>query len=338
MSGLEQAAVDTPLRVFTAEDIKRAVSLADMIEPVKRALVAHSRGAAVVTPIGLLAFPDVGEAHIKSGYVPGLDVFVVKIATMFPGNRRLGTETSNGLMVACSVHTGEPLAVLHDRKWLTDLRTAAVGAIATDALALPVIEQVAVFGTGGQARLQVLAAALVRDFERVVVWGRDGQRAAILRDRLENDLPRTRVRVVESAEAAARGAQILITTTASREPFLRGEWLTAGQHVTAVGADDSEKRELDVRCYERADRIFVDGRDVNLEYGDLAFAIGTGAVSPDRIDGELGDLLDGRVVGRRSEGEITISKQVGLGVEDAAAAATALRALGTSIPKPLTDR
>lgn len=315
-----------PLAIFDSAQIRSAINLEEAVESVRHALVAHSNGKSVSMPIGLMQLADHSEVHVKSGHVRGAGIFVVKVATMFPANRGLGIATSDGFMVACSAHTGQPLAVLHDRKWLTDLRTAAVGAIAADVLASEKVDQVAVMGTGGQAYLQVRAVALVRRFQRVVVWGRDRGRADLLRRRLEKD--DMSVTVTSSAEQAVRESQIVITTTASRTPILHGRWLVPGHHITAVGADDAEKLELDSGAYARADKVFVDGRELNLRYGDLASAIRTGDVPPSRIDGELGELLDGRVAGRGSAQDITISKHVGLGIEDAAIAEATLRALG----------
>ncbi len=307
------------MRIFERDEIAAAVGIGDLLEPVKAALVAYSRGATQATPIGLLDLPDRAEVHVKAGYVPGLDVFAVKVATMYPALRR-----SDGALLVCRCDTGEPVALLRDRKLLTDLRTAAVGALATDALARRDARTVAVFGTGGQARLQALAACLVRPIERVLVWGRDRARA----EALARELPHGEL--APDGEAAAREADILITATASREPLLHPGWLRPGRHVTAVGADDAHKRELAAGCYARADRVVVDSLALNARYGDLPDALAAGLPEP----AELGAVLSGAAPGRRSDGELTIAKHVGIGIEDAAAAAAALTRLGTASAAP----
>ncbi len=185
---------------------------------------------------------------------------------------------------------------------------------------------ITVFGTGGQARLQVLGACLVRSINRVVVWGRNAKRADDLAAGLRHELPAVEVLAEPDAEAAARASEVLITATASHQPLLHGEWLSGGQHITAVGADDLEKRELAPSCFTRAKQIVVDSAELNTRYGDLPAATDTDPSLPARLV-ELGNVLAGRSPGRESDEDITITKHIGIGVEDAAAAAAALRRL-----------
>ncbi|MEV0186472.1 hypothetical protein AB0I54_45830 [Streptomyces sp. NPDC050625] len=162
---------------------------------------------------------------------------------------------------------------------------------------------------------------------QIHVWGRDHRRAAALADRLSQDLPHVDVTAVADPERAVRRSDIVVTATASPTPVLFGSWLRPGQHITALGADDPAKRELDSACLHRATGVIVDSRELALHYGDIHAALVRGEVTEDRIDGEIGDVLAGRVPGRRTPEDITVAKLIGIGPQDLAAAETALALL-----------
>jgi ornithine cyclodeaminase len=313
------AFVDT-LPVFSPEQIKAAIGIEDALEPVAASLAAFSQGKAIRPPLGLMTFPNGGEAHIKSGYITDFPYFVTKIATMVRANRAKDLHTSDGVMLLCSAETGFPIAILHDRKYLTDIRTAAVGAIAARLMAPASIETVGVFGTGGQAQLQVEALALVRSFQRVLVWGRDRERAEKAASVLGLKLPTVIVEVGESAQQVTERSDLLITATAATEPLIKGAWLRRGMHITAMGADDAHKCELDAACLERATFVAADSRDLASRFGEIA-RHGHPLIQKDGLAlPELGELLAGLRIYDRAPGDITISKHIGLGVEDLAIA------------------
>lgn len=159
--------------LLTAEVLRSLVSLEDLLEPVAQAFIQYSQCTVEVTPPGLLRFPAPGEAHIKSAYLDGHPFFVVKVATMFPRNHGMAVPGSNGFLFVCDAMTGTPVALLHDEKYMTDLRTATAGALAARELAPQRIRALRVFGTGGQAYWQTLALAAIRYFETLYLWGRD---------------------------------------------------------------------------------------------------------------------------------------------------------------------
>jgi ornithine cyclodeaminase/alanine dehydrogenase-like protein (mu-crystallin family) len=308
------------LRTFSPKEIKAALGIKDALEPVAESLSAFSQGRALKSPPGLMTFPNGGEAHIKSGYISGYPYFVTKIATMVPANRRKGLHTSDGVMLLCSADTGFPVAMLHDRKYLTDIRTAAVGALAARLMAPLTIGTVGVFGTGGQANLQVEALSLVRSFKRVLVWGRDRTRAEKTASIISSKLPACRVNIDDCAQRVTEQSQVLITATAATEAFIKGAWLQPGTHITAVGADDAHKCELDWECFERATFIATDSRDLAARFGEIARH---GFPLIDRVGKpipELGEMLAGQRLYCRAPDDITISKHIGLGVEDLAIA------------------
>jgi ornithine cyclodeaminase/alanine dehydrogenase-like protein (mu-crystallin family) len=305
---------DDSIRVYDAEIIRNTITIADAIAPISEALAAFSAGHSLSPPLSFIGLENGGEIHIKSGYARGASHFVTKIAAMVPANRESGLPTSNGLMLVCSARTGYPVALLHDRKYLTDIRTAAVGAIAAERLAPQKVKAVGVLGSGGQAVLQIEALALVRKFACVNVWGRDRARAEAAAQLLRDRLPGASVSVRQTAEQVVRESTIIVTTTAATEPIVKGEWLVPGCHVTALGADDERKAELDIACLRRANFIACDSRTLGYRFGEVARARRMG--SELAFDAELGELIGNAVAYTRADKDITISKHVGIGIED----------------------
>jgi ornithine cyclodeaminase len=330
------------VRVYSASEIRDVLTVADLVEPVADAFVAYSRGESE-TPAAVLYpsahGPAAGDAHVKSATLRGRPVFTVKVATWFArtaaARSARGEPTGGGLVAVFDAETGDALAVLHDEHLLSDLRTAAAGVVAARALVPDTARVAGVIGTGVQAELQLLALAAVRRVDAVHVWGRDPQRTAALARRLAISLPNATVKKAASPRAVVETTDVIITATASREPLVHGAWLRPGQHVTAVGADDANKCELDAAALRRADRLVVDSRELTLRYGDVHRAVSRGELSADVVATsvvELGEVLDGRAPGRRSAEEVTVAKLIGLGVQDLVAAEVALARLGALGP------
>jgi ornithine cyclodeaminase/alanine dehydrogenase-like protein (mu-crystallin family) len=313
---------------YQAASIRRAVELSDLIDPVALAFADYSRGLGeapivVFAPAG----PD-GDVHVKGAWMAGREVFTVKVATRFTARATRGVGAGSGFVAVHSATTGDLLALLQDEHHLTDLRTAAAGAVATRLLARADATTLAVLGTGVQARLQTLAARTVRPVRTVLIWGRRAEAADALRAALLAEAPEVQVAVAADARAAVREADIVVTATASTEPIVHGSWLHPGQHVTAIGADDETKAELDALCFRRADVLAVDSRTEALRYaGDLRRAIEARTITPADIHAELGELVDNPALARRTPTQITVAKLIGLGVQDLVAAELALRRL-----------
>ncbi|MFS0696938.1 ornithine cyclodeaminase family protein [Streptomyces nitrosporeus] len=317
---------DFPLH--TADRIRAAVGLADLIEPTAEAFRAFSTTDGAQAPVMVLPLADGGDSHIKAAHLPGGSHFLVKIANWFPGNRRRGLPEGGGFVALFDARSGAVTALLEDEHHLSDLRTAAAGAVCARALARPDSARATVLGTGRQAGLQAHALTLVRPVRQISVWGRDHGRAAALAARLDRDLPHTEVVATTDPEQAVQRSDIVVTATASPDPVLFGSWLRPGQHITALGADAPAKRELDGAALRRATRVFADSRELALRYGDIHSAVARGEVGEDRIDGEIGEVLAGRVPGRTAPDDITVAKLIGIGPQDLAAAETALALLG----------
>jgi len=315
----------TPPRVATWDELERALTRVDLVAEMEAAFTAFSEGRAVVPPPGELLFDDPpGEVHIKSGYVRGEEFYVVKIASGFYDNPARGLSSSDGMMVLFRQATGEPAAVLLDRGHLTDLRTAAAGAVAAKHLAPSSARCVGVLGAGIQARLQLQLVKDVCAATEARVWARRPEAAAALCDLLvEDGLSAT---PAASPAEVADSCQLIVTTTPSTTPLLLADQVRPGTHVTAIGSDTPAKQELDAGLLARADVICVDSRDQCRSRGEVHRAHAAGALEFDHVI-ELGDVIADRAPGRTDEAQITICDLTGLGVQDVRVAAAALAAL-----------
>jgi ornithine cyclodeaminase len=238
------------------------------------------------------------------------------VITVFPGNHGTIRDSHQGAVLLFDSATGSLDAVC-DATAITSIRTAAVSALATRLLGRADADDLAILGSGVQARMHLEAIPLVRKIGKVRIWSRDFANARRLADSFRGKIE---IEACKSARDAVEGASIVCTTTSSTEPVLHGEWLSPGVHVNAVGACTPSARELDTAAVVRS-RLFVDRRDSALaEPGDIRVPIGEGAITADHIVAELGEVIIGSGTGRRSESEITLFKSLGLAVEDIAAA------------------
>jgi ornithine cyclodeaminase/alanine dehydrogenase-like protein (mu-crystallin family) len=326
MSGHGMAGV----RIISADALRKNVRYEDLIDPVARAFEESSEqkaqnGLVVMFPAER---PDLGDVYVKTGVLAGRRVFIVKVSPWFAVNVTLG-QAQGGFVAVFDSTNGHTLALLNEEHYLSDIRTAAAGAVAARVLAPSHITTAAVLGSGVQAYWQPIALYGQRPFTRLHLWARNLQKASLLKSRLEQALPQVEIKISDDLERVVRTADVLITATLSREPLVRGEWLRPGQHITAVGADDATKCELDPAALIRA-RVFVDSIETTIDNGDIHRAIQTGKYTQEQIAGELGNVIAGRLIGRSSEEDITIAKLVGIGAQDLVAAETALEILEKS--------
>jgi len=312
--------------ILSRSEIEALIDLDSALSAVAAAYVAASDGRAVMPPVGYLAFADKdGDCHIKYGHIAGDPTFVVKIAAGFYGNPAIGLPTSNGVMLAFSAQTGVLEAILLDEGFLTDLRTGLGGAIATRALCRPDARRVAIVGAGIQARWQVrcLQQAMPETQLSFSVWARSEDKARETASVLQSD--RVDVTVSTDLERLCRDAEIIITTTPSREPLIRDVWIQPGTHITAIGADALGKQELETALVVRADRRICDSLEQSLDHGEFSTAFRARAISAENCI-ELGAVLAGKGAGRVRPGEITIADLTGVAVQDIAIANSVLNA------------
>lgn len=276
-----------------------------------------------------------GEVDIKTAYIHGLDHFAVKIASGFYDNSLSGLPYGSGLMIILSTITGFVEALLLDNAYLTDLRTGIAGAIAARYLARDPIEGAGVIGSGTQARYQIKALKLVRDFKRLYVYSINPQHVEEYAREMKQTLG-VEVITADRPETVVRMSDVVVTTTPSHQPYLKAEWLHPGLHITCMGSDTEHKQELYADVLGRADRIVCDRIAQCAQLGELHHAIEAGVISVGDQISELGDLTSGRRPGRQSDDEITVCDLTGVGVQDTAIALLAYqralqKGLGTSI-------
>ena len=303
-------------RVLTEEEIRRLLPMSECIELMADALTALARHE-IHNPLRFVVRPP--DADTLMGLMPAHrakpePLYALKAICIVPANPSRGLDAHQGSVTLCDGETGQVRAIMNASA-ITEIRTAAVSGVATRLLARPGSRAVAILGAGVQARSHLEAMRHVLDVDSVRVWSRTPGRAAAVGD----------VEEAASAEDAVRGADVVCTVTSSREPVLRRDWLKAGAHVNAVGASVPTARELDSQTIADA-ALFVDRRESTInEAGDYLVPLHEGAIAPDHIRGELGELLLGTVAGRRSDDELTVFKSLGLAVEDLAAAEHVLR-------------
>lgn len=312
--------------VLTERELRDCVALdLEAVAIVERAFAALARGGVVMPPILSMAIADRhAEVDVKTAYVPGLDAFAIKVSPGFFDNPRRGLPSLNGMMIVLSAETGIVQAALLDNGYLTDIRTAAAGAVAARHLAPMVIRRAGVLGAGLQAELQIRALRLVREVPEVLVWARDDGKAAAFAARLGNALG-IPVQLAATAEEVVRRCEVVLTTTPSREPLVQPGWLHPGLHITAMGSDAPDKTELAPAVLALADRFVCDRRSQSAVLGELRPAIAAAAVPADWPADEIGEIAAGLKPGRRSEDEVTVCDLTGTGVQDTAIATHALR-------------
>lgn len=273
-------------------------------------------------PLRLIAWqPDRrGGIAAMPAFVGTSDAIGAKLITVFPQNRKAGLDSHQGIVVLHETQQGRLLGIFHAGA-VTEIRTAAVSGMATRVLAREDAGDLAILGSGAQARSHLRAMRGARTLRRVRVWSRTAANAKAFASWASGELQGIDVEVCAAPEEAVRGADLICTVTASTEPVLQGSWLAPGAHVNAAGASVPGFRELDIDAVVRS-RLFVDSRESALaEADDIRVAIAQGRIDSSHIAGDLSDLASGRVPGRSNADEVTLFESCGMAIEDVAAAA-----------------
>jgi ornithine cyclodeaminase/alanine dehydrogenase-like protein (mu-crystallin family) len=295
--------------VFLNENqVREHLQMAELIPAMEKALIEFSAGK-VTQPVRSVINVNVAAATGFLGLMPALtpDGLGLKAVTFYPSNVERGIPTHMATIFLVDPQTGTPLAIM-DGRLITEMRTAAVSAAATKLLAFPAAKILAILGSGVQSRSHAEALQLVRNFEEIRVWSPTKEHA----ERFAKEVGGKAM----SAEEAVRGADVVVTTTNSKTPVLKGSWLKPGCHVNAIGACRPDWRELDDEAMSNV--VFVDSREGAMkESGDVI-------LSGTKIYAELGEALAGKVPSRANE--ITIFKSLGMAVEDISAAMLVYRA------------
>jgi len=300
------------MKIIPLERIKEILPSLDLIPAIEAGFVAYSQEKAVVPPVGELLL-DKGEVHIKYGYLKQDDYYVIKIASGFYDNPKLGLSSSNGLMLLFSQETGELVCILLDEGYLTDIRTAIAGAIATKHLAPKNIERIGIVGTGIQARLQLSYLSQVTECKEVLVWGRGHIQLAKYKTEMEKQ--DFKIETTLNTTDILKTCNLIVTTTPSTTPLLSASDLQTGTHITALGSDTPDKQELDSAILKKADVVVADSIAQCMVRGEIYKAIHSGHISREKLV-ELGDIIAGNKAGRTNDNQITVADLTGVAVQD----------------------
>ena len=305
--------MNTPV-IMDRKSIEALIDIKHAIEEVERGFAYFSKGNATIPPFASLRFEDpTGEAHIKYGYLSGDRHYVVKIASVFSDNRNHGICPSQGVILVFERNTGQLAALLLDEGYLTDLRTACAGAVAAKYFAPNDVKCIGIVGTGTQARFQLQLLKEVQSCRQIVVWGRNQER--LEQFKVQAELSGFEVETTLDMNILTRRSQLIVTTTTSKYPLINVSQIQTGTHITAVGADDLGKQELDPALFAKADCIFVDCKSQCTKFGDTAHAINQGVINSEHLV-ELGDVILGNAPGRINDNQITVCDLTGVAIQD----------------------
>jgi ornithine cyclodeaminase len=317
--------------VLKLDEIKRLIDIPQLIREIEAGFVLYSEGRVTVPPVGFLHFDEPpGDVHIKYGFVTGDEYYVLKMASGFYNNPELGLPASDGLLLVFSQKTGELRLILLDKCWLTDMRTAAAGAVAAKHLAAKNIRHIGIVGTGVQARLQLEILRDIVDCKSCFIWGRDPTKV----QRMIEDL-RARdgiqawgleIKAIRTLDDLVSKCNLIVTTTSAKSPLVRADQVQKGTHITAMGSDDHGKQELEAELLAKADLVVADSVAQCVDHGECFYAV-QGKLIDEASILELGNVIKNPAIGRTSEDQITVVDLTGVAIQDIQIAKMVARAL-----------
>ena len=293
--------------------------MGECIDLMHRTMSAVSEGRVVLPLRSVLVMPgELGMMGNMPGYLGEPECFGVKLVSLIPRNKPPQYSSHLGIVLLFEVEHGQPVAML-DAAEITAIRTAAASGLATRLLAKPEASDLAILGAGEQASSHLAAMLCVRKLRRIRVWGRDEDKAAAFA-LTEGAKHKVTIEVVSTPREAVTGADIICTVTKAREPILLGEWIEPGAHLNVVGSSISTTAEIDTPAVVKS-RFFVDYRSSTItEGGEYLRALRAGAITPEHILGEIGEVANGSKTGRTSPGDVTLYKSLGIAPQDLASA------------------
>lgn len=305
--------------LLNRKDMKNIFSMEEAVQACKTAFRTFSAGESVIPLRTNISVPKhEGLTLFMPGYVETMDAAGIKIVSVYPKNSEKGLPSVPATMVLMDSATGEVCCIL-DGTYLTQLRTGAAAGAATDILARSDAKIGALIGTGGQALSQLEAMLTVRELKEVRIYSRNKSKAKKFIDLAKEELvmAKTQLIAVSTSDEAIIEADIITTVTTSKKPVFDGKKVRQGAHINGVGSFMPDMQELDEEIINRADKIFFDSFDaVMAEAGDFIIPLEKSNINKEKINGELGQILEGKLKGRESENEITLFKTVGIAVQD----------------------
>tara|TARA_Y100000590_G_scaffold403804_1_gene490811 strand:- start:302 stop:1285 length:984 start_codon:yes stop_codon:yes gene_type:complete len=307
--------------ILNSSEIKKCIHLNEQLIPViEDAFKSLALGKTTMPPILRLDIAKYhGESDVKAAYIEGLDSYAIKVASGFFNNPKLGLPSSNGLMILLDSQTGVLKSVLLDKGYLTDVRTAIAGAIAAKHLSNREASNAGIIGAGIQAKMQLEALLLVRKIKSANLWSRDSEKSKIFAENLKKTI-NININLCETPHEVVNLSEIVITTTPSKSPIIKSEWLKKGLHITAMGSDAEQKNELDPQIIKDCDLYIPDNQSQTSILGELHHAIKNGIISSAIEFNDLGKIILDPSLGRKNINDITIADLTGTGVQDTAIA------------------
>ena len=300
------------MRVVSLDEIKRVLPKVDLISDIETGFASYSRGEVVVPPVGEMHFKSPpGDVHIKYGYINNDEIYVIKIASGFFQNTDMGLPNGNGMMLVFNQKTGQPIAILQDEAYLTDVRTAVAGAICAKYISPKKVDGIGIVGTGVQAKMQLEYLKDIIDCRKAIVWGRsEASLQKYLADMKDSEFDIT---ITQNIDNVIDGCQLIVTCTPAETPLINR--VNPGTHITAMGSDTLSKQELDSSILLEADLVVADSKSQCEIRGEIHQAIKLNRFSMDTVV-ELGEIINGDKEGRTSEKQITIADLTGVAVQD----------------------
>ena len=306
--------------VLKLDEIKRLIDVPELIRVIESGFVLYSENRVIVPPVGFLHFDHPpGDVHIKYGFVTDNDFYVLKMASGFYNNPDLGLPVSDGLLLVFSQQTGQLKLILLDECWLTDMRTAAAGAVAAKHLAPGNIDHIGIVGTGVQARMQLELLKDVVDCQSCFIWGRDANKV----QRMIEELRASKaieawgldLKAATEIDELVSQCNLIVTTTSAKAPLIRAGQVRKGTHITAMGSDDHGKQELEAELLAKADRVVADSVSQCVDHGECFHAVKHNMIEEDSIL-ELGNVIKNPEIGRTNEDQTTVADLTGVAIQD----------------------
>jgi ornithine cyclodeaminase/alanine dehydrogenase-like protein (mu-crystallin family) len=299
--------------VINRDEILSIVKNIDVVAEMEKGFIEYSNGNCIVPPVGeLLMEKNNGETHIKYGYIKDQQYYVIKVASGFYDNPKLGIPSSQGLMLVFNQKTGQTEAVLLDEGHLTNIRTAAAGALVAKYFAPKKIKAVGIVGAGTQGKLQLKYLQENNPCKEVWVWDINKVSSLKYKAELESDF---NIHIAETTAELAHHCNLIVTSTPSQNALLHATDIRKGTHITAVGSDTPEKQELDSEILVVADIVVSDSISQSKSRGEIYRATRNGSISPVKVI-ELGVALQHKQLQRTSEKQITVTDLTGVAVQD----------------------
>ena len=300
------------MRVVSLDEIKTVLPKVDLISDIETGFASYSRGEVVVPPVGEMHFESPpGDVHIKYGYINNDEIYVIKIASGFFQNTDMGLPNGNGMMLVFNQKTGQPIAILQDEAYLTDVRTAVAGAICAKYISPKKVNGIGIVGTGVQAKMQLEYLKDIIDCRKAIVWGRS--EASLLKYVADMKDSEFDIAITQNIDDVVDGCQLIVTCTPAERPLISR--VNPGTHITAMGSDTLSKQELDSSILLEADLVVADSKSQCEIRGEIHQAIKSDRFSMDTVV-ELGEIINGDKEGRTSEKQITVADLTGVAVQD----------------------